>query len=304
MFFHQPLGRPVRIASVGFVPTTDIEVICRAVDSATAGMNLDLVVMPETMRGMDCPETLSGPTVTALSEQARSHGVYIVCPIDRLEGRRRWNSTVLLDRSGEVACIYDKVHPFFDEAELRPPREAGAQAVVFDADFGRIGFATCFDVNFPELWQELAKLGAELVVFPSAYSGGRSLQAHAINHNYYVVSATQVGDCTAYDITGARILYEKSKGVHVSRLTLDLDRCIFHVDFNEKPRERLLAKHRGRLAHDVYEEEGWFVLRATGPGVSARALANEFGLEELPHYKARIRQEALATVARSSLQER
>ncbi len=36
--------------------------------------------------------------------------------------------------------------------------------------------------------------------------------------------------------------------------------------------------------------EQWFVLRAKRPGVSARALAKQYGLEELRDYKARSRQ--------------
>ena len=39
------------------------------------------------------------------------------------------------------------------------------------------------------------------------------------------------------------------------------------------------------------EREAWFVLRAGRPGVSARALAREYGLEELRAYIDRSRRE-------------
>jgi hypothetical protein len=35
--------------------------------------------------------------------------------------------------------------------------------------------------------------------------------------------------------------------------------------------------------------EGWFVLKAKRPGVSARELARQYGLEELAHYINRSR---------------
>ena len=35
--------------------------------------------------------------------------------------------------------------------------------------------------------------------------------------------------------------------------------------------------------------EGWFVLKAKRPGVSARELARQYGLEELAHYIRRSR---------------
>jgi hypothetical protein len=38
------------------------------------------------------------------------------------------------------------------------------------------------------------------------------------------------------------------------------------------------------------EREQWFVLRAAQPGVSARALARQYGLEELRDYIQRSRQ--------------
>jgi predicted amidohydrolase len=67
----------------------------------------------------------------------------------------------------------------------------GQDAQVYSADFGLLGFATCFDVNLPEVWKRLADQGAEVVIWPSAYSAGTSLQTHAINHHFYIVSVTQ-----------------------------------------------------------------------------------------------------------------
>ena len=174
---------------------------------------------------------------------------------------------------------------------MKPPINPGEASRVYRADFGRIGFATCFDANFPEVWKGLADNGAEVVVWPSAYSAGRSLQAHAINHHYYIVSCSWTPDCIVYDITGERLVYETgSKDVNVSRVTLDLDRVIFHENFNLDKRDKLLREH----AQDVTQEqwlklEQWFVLRAKRPGVSARELARAYELEELRHYLDRSR---------------
>ena len=64
--------------------------------------------------------------------------------------------------------------------------------------------------------------------------------AHAINHHYYIVTATLLSDCLVYDITGRLLRDERSKGVNVSRITLDLDRGIYHQNFNIDKRDRLL----------------------------------------------------------------
>ena len=67
---------------------------------------------------------------------------------------------------------------------------------------------------------------------------------------------------------------------------------VYHVDFNVKKREKLLAEHPDEVELEKkWGREAWFVLRATAPGVSARKLAAEYGLEELRAYKDRSRRQ-------------
>jgi predicted amidohydrolase len=286
------VGRPVRIVSIGFLGTgMPLERIAKHVD-AEGARGADVIVLPELSRGQDgsSEEPLNGPTVTAMAALAAKHRTYIAVPIDRLAQQKRLNTVVLLDRAGHVACHYDKVFPYWSEYSVTPPVSPGDSAEVFHADFGRIGIATCFDVNFPEVWKRLSEQKAEVVLWPSAYSAGISLQAHAINYHYYIVSSTATPDCIVYDITGERILYESAKDMNVSRVTLDLDRGIYHQNFNLDKLDKLLKEH----AQDVAQEkwmglEQWFVLKAKRPDVSARALAQQYGLEELPHYLDRSR---------------
>lgn len=282
-----PIGRPVRVVSLSFAHTP-FEKVVAAVDQAAEGA--DLVVLPELFRGDPYPETLDGPTVTAMAALARKHHTYIVCPIDRKDGPRRWNTAVLIDRSGKVVFHYDKIYPYWNEFKLSPPPSLGSHAAVYQTDFGRLGIAICFDVNFPAVWQQLADEGAELVVWPSAYSAGTSLQAHAINHHYYIVSSTLTRDCQVYDITGELLLSRESPDINVCRATLDLDRGIYHQNFNLIKRDKLLREHGEDVMQDKWlPREQWFVLKARRPGVSARALAREYGLEELRHYIDRSR---------------
>jgi predicted amidohydrolase len=285
------IGRPVRIVSLSFrMGSKSLEEVAAVLDREGA-RGCDLALLPETWTGT-APERLEGRTVSTLAALARAHRTYLVCPINRWEGARCLNSAVLIDRRGEVACAYDKVYPYWSEFEQEPPVQPGRDAPVYQADFGRVGMAICFDVNFPALWQRLADQGAELVLWPSAYSAGSSLQAHALNHHFAIVTATSTGDCQVYDITGERVLDERSEGLHVSRITLDLDRGIYHENFNLEKRDRLLCE-RGEdvLLEKSLPREEWFVLRARGPGVSARALAREYGLEELRDYLSRSRRE-------------
>jgi len=76
----------------------------------------------------------------------------------------------------------------------------------------------------------------------------------------------------------------------VAAVTLDLDRGIYHENFNLDKRDKLLKEHPEDVEQEKWMKlEQWFVLKAKRPGVSARALAREYGLEELRHYLDRSR---------------
>jgi len=287
---EQQIGRPVRVVSIAFKPNVPLEHVAEMVDLEGA-RGTDLIVLPETFLGQNeaTIEPLSGRTIQTIGGLAKKHRTYVVCPVDRCQGNQRFNSAVVLDRSGEIVCIYDKMYLYYEEYGKPPPVQPGERASAFSTDFGRVGLAICFDVNWPDLWKELSDQGAELVIWPSAYSAGRALQAHAINHHYYVVSATWTPDCRVYDIDGAEMSHGSDTGqhgAHVTRIILDLDRCIFHYNVNAPGKLRRLLEDHG---DDVEQEkalplESWFVLRAKRPGVSARELARKYGLEELTHY--------------------
>jgi hypothetical protein len=77
----------------------------------------------------------------------------------------------------------------------------------------------------------------------------------------------------------------------VTRTTLDLDRCLFHTDLNwPEKRAKLLEEHADDVVLDKdLRMESWFVLKAKRPGVSARGLAKQYGMEELRSYVCRVR---------------
>jgi predicted amidohydrolase len=285
------IGRPVRVVSIGLVnQSKSLEEVVQVVD-AEGARGADVIALPEAWRGQKGPDTeevLMGPTIVAMARMAKKHRTYIVCPIDRKDGDQRRNTAVLLDREGQVVTVYNKVFPWTPEfLRLKPPVNPGEQVGIHQADFGRLGLAICFDIDFPEVWRGLADQGAELVIWPSAYSGGNALKAHALQHHYYIVTATQAPDCTVFDITGEELLHEKSAGINVSRITLDLDRGVYDrdaIDGREKctaRRERLFQERGDDVVEERYmEREDWFVLRAKRPGVSARELARDYGLVE------------------------
>jgi predicted amidohydrolase len=284
----------VRAVSIGFSSALTLAQMADRVDREAA-KGTDIIILPEHCQGFDergqkTLETLDGPTITAMAKLATKYRTYIVCPIDRKDGNLRLNSAVLLDRRGQVVCIYDKVYPVYHQECLsQPPVQPGESACVHQADFGRVGIAICFDANWTSVWKKLWNLRAEMVVFPSWYSGGRSLQALATEYNYYVMSATRVPDCLVYDIDGELLVHDHENagtGVNVTRVELDLDRCLFTRDINPPDKvNKLLQAHGEDIEREkLLEMEGWFVLRAKRPGVSAKELARQYGLVDRHQY--------------------
>jgi nitrilase len=115
----------------------------------------------------------------------------------------------------------------------------GAQLVVADTPFGKIGMSVCYDLRFPELYRELARQGAEILVIPSAFTEvtGQAhwevlLRARAIENLAYVIAPAQGG----YHVSGrttyghsmvidywGRIRGQLNKGSGVVLLEVDLE---------------------------------------------------------------------------------
>ena len=78
------------------------------------------------------------------------------------------NTTWTLDRDGDLIASYDKAFPTPREMEWKEFKTVpGEKAVVCDTDFGRLGFVTCFDLNFTHFADEYRPLAPDVMVFCS-----------------------------------------------------------------------------------------------------------------------------------------
>jgi len=267
------------------------EQACRYVDHAAASRP-DLICLAENflhsgLSAADVPvvEPVDGPTLTALAERARRHRTYVCGSFcqERPDGSRA-NTAFLLDRQGELVGQYDKVHPTIDEVVGRC-MTPGQDAPVFATDFGRVGFAICFDIGWPDHWAALARDGAELVVWPSAYDGGFPLQCYAWTHKYWVVTAVRTEHSKVIDPTG-RVLASTSGWTKQLPWTIDLERQVCHVNYQEEGLARLLSE-RPRVRAEGFAEEGIFTLESDDPDWPVPRLMAHYGLESFDQYHRR-----------------
>ena len=203
-----PVPGPLSAESIAANVAKCVDFTRRCVDATGA----ELLVLPESATtGFTpaCPPEelwdlitdLPGGLIEPLQDVAKELGV-VICVGTYERGPERgvvYNSSVLIDRSGEVLGVYRKTHPFCSEIVtgggwVTP----GDTVAVCDTDLGRIGMIICFDGDYPELSRIQAVQGAEIICRPSALLRSADIweltsRARAYDNHVYVIGANAVG---------------------------------------------------------------------------------------------------------------
>ena len=137
----------------------------------------------------------SGPTVKTLREAAKANGTIVVAPIYEAakDGKKRFNTAVVIDHHGRILGTYRKTHIPYGKNEQgsftenfyyeRSDGDNGESAAnvsknrffpVFKTAVGRIGIATCYDRHFEGVMSTLKAEGAEIVFSPAVTFGEKS----------------------------------------------------------------------------------------------------------------------------------
>lgn len=300
--------RMVKVCSIslpGMGPSEDrltkvLERASRWIDLA-ARDEPDIVCLPETMNGLGlwgeawarCAEPVPGPTTEMASRMSKEHSTYIVCPIVRRDPDGLHNSALLYDRSGQLVATYDKAHPTI--WEIQDGIIPGRQGLVYQADFGRIGFAICFDLNFRDLRDFYRRRAPEIIFFPSMFRGGIQLRLWAFELGCYMVSATP-GEMSAIVNPLGRTLEESYEYNRTISRQINLDCRLLHLDFNSEKLESVKKAYGARVEFEVASPEGIFLLASSDPSKTSDDIIKEFSLETRSAYfnrAERIRRDAL-----------
>lgn len=211
----------LQMVSVIHMPT-NLDAAQRLVEQA-AQQGAELAVLPEyfCLMGRQDSDKLAiaerfgdGPMQQRLARMAQAHGIYLVAgtlplAIDGDDQHVR-NASLVFDPHGQCIARYDKIHLFyFDNGQERYDEAAVLQAgdtpVCFDlpsrdGHTWRIGLSVCFDVRFPQHFQRLRAMGAELMLVPSAFTHTTGsahwdvlMRARALDNLAWVGAAAQGG---------------------------------------------------------------------------------------------------------------
>ncbi|KAF1858332.1 hypothetical protein Lal_00014836 [Lupinus albus] len=206
------------VAAVQMVSTPVVEeniATARRLIADAAARGAQLVTLPEywPIMGMTDTDKVAhaeqpgaGPIQDFLAGQARAHGIWIIggtLPLVSHDAGRVLNTTLVYDPAGQHVGRYDKIHLFgfnkgsesYDEARTIVPGETVGS---FDAPFGKVGLAICYDLRFPELFRAMGDCA--LIVVPAAFTHTTGLahwevllRARAIENQCYVLASAQGG---------------------------------------------------------------------------------------------------------------
>jgi predicted amidohydrolase len=188
----------------------------------------DLVLLPELWpcgfyafdRYAGDSEPINGPLVEALREKVRELRIHLLTGsfVER-DGSDLLNTTLLLDPAGEILARYSKVHLTAYCSEERRLLRRGADVTVVPTPWGRVGFAICYDLRFPELFRRMVDRGAELFLVTSAWPHPRGEhwlllnRARAVENLAYLVSCNCVGAIAGRQFFGRSMIVDPTGAV-------------------------------------------------------------------------------------------
>ena len=225
----------------------------------------------------------------AFQAYAKRHRCYLVfnSPRQRSDGRFA-NTTWTLDRDGDLVARYDKVFLTPREMEWKEfPGVCGTDPVVVDTDFGRLGFVTCYDLNFTHFADAYKALEPDVLVFCSYYDGNYMRNYWASRTQAYLIGCTVGGSLpkTIVGPSGENLVYqpEATAGGKFFRRTvtakINTNFRVIHYDGNYGHLADAMRRYGSRLYMTDPARAGTFTLYSNDPALPVDDVVREFGFE-------------------------
>lgn len=183
-------------------------------------------------------EYLNGPVVTELQKAAAANSCAIVAGSMALRkgDGHVYNTTVVINKAGEIVFCYSKVHLFgmFNEQRFFKP---GNDFGIYELDGVKCGSTICYDLRFPELFRHMALQGAQIMFVPAEWPKLRGgiwdlfTRARALENHTFVVGVNCAGQFHGEKFYGhsavvdpfGRVLVQGSEEEEVLYCDIDLN---------------------------------------------------------------------------------
>ncbi len=258
----------------------------------------DLIVLPEACdrpKGLNTEEQFTyfkirgNRVLDYFRKIAKENNCNIAFGTKRLDDDGTWrNSCIVLNRKGETAGIYNKNFPTVGEMEAGI--KAGNEALIIKLDFGTVGCAICFDLNFEELLWKYQKTQPDILLFPSMYHGGLVQNYWAYSARAFFVSAIGFSKLPS-EIRNplGDIIATTTNYFDFIVTTVNLDYRLVHLDFNWGKLTALKNKYGDKVT--IYDpgKVGAVLITSEHEKISANEMISEFDIELLDDYLKRSR---------------
>lgn len=150
----------------------------------------DLEIVP------DLATAVPGPMTDTLVEIAADLECSLVVGLPERDGEELFNTMVVVSGDG-LEATYRKQYAWGEEADVFTP---GEEPTTVETPVGTVGLCCCYDLNFPEVGLEYARLGCDVLAVNAAWrtsylSDWRLLsRARARDGPFYVVASNHTGE--------------------------------------------------------------------------------------------------------------
>jgi hypothetical protein len=157
---------------------------------------------------------------------------------------------------------------------------------VIETDFGKVGMQICYDANWPQGWENLKKKGADIILFPSAFPGGRMLNYYALKNNIYIISSAGI-NARIIDISG-NDLDSTSDFVRYAWAAINLEKVVVTTWPTNGVLPDLFRKYGDRLGVKVWDSTDVMTIESRDPDLKVMDVLKEF---EIPAYAELLKNE-------------
>ncbi|MFC1517889.1 carbon-nitrogen family hydrolase [Candidatus Margulisiibacteriota bacterium] len=168
---------------------------------------------------------------------AKNNSAYILGTLPELIENKLYNTMFIISPEGKVLDKYQKINLFKLTGE-HTTYTAGNKKLILSTPLGKWGAAICFDIRFPNLIQELATNGMDVLFVSAQWPWERKehwenlLRARAIENQIFVVGVNRVGKSNGLEYSGRSLVFdpwgdllaEGSSGEEILSCELDLSK--------------------------------------------------------------------------------
>jgi len=155
-----------------FIPEENLPYVEKFIKKASKS-KADLIVFPEAFLSRNCSfkkefSYSERKGLIKIKALAKKYSIGIIAgSIIEYLNKKKHNTSYYIDSNGKIKGKYQKEHLWINERGIV---KKGKHTTVINLKHIKIGLILCWDLMFPEIFRNLKKKGAEIIICPANWS--------------------------------------------------------------------------------------------------------------------------------------